>query len=91
VPALAALKVADRPLGVSVPPGGDALHVTPPVHDAPALMEAVTVEVAPVFTVAGLALTATPLTTHVVEPEGELVVPLDPHANAKTDAIMLTA
>jgi hypothetical protein len=91
MPALAAVNVADRPLGVSTPPAGDALHVTPPAHDVLALSEAVSVEVAPVLTVAGLALTATPLTVHVVELVGEPVVPLDPHAHARTDATILTA
>ena len=38
-----ALNVAVSPFGVSVPPAGEAAHVTPPVHDAFALIVAVSV------------------------------------------------
>jgi hypothetical protein len=65
VPAAVVVKVAERPLAVSVPADGVALQVTVPVHDELALSVAVSVDVAPVFIVVGLALTVTPVTVQV--------------------------
>jgi hypothetical protein len=65
---VAAVKVAVLPLGVRVPPAGDALQVTAPEQEALAFTVAVNVAVAPVTIVAGLPLTVTLVTVQVLPP-----------------------
>jgi hypothetical protein len=67
-------KVAVKPLAVSVPPVGVALHVTPVEQLAVALTVAVSDTVAPAFTEAGFALTLTLLTVQGGVP-GALLLP----------------
>jgi hypothetical protein len=89
-PAATAVNVAVNPLGVSVPPVGVALQFTVPLHDELALTVAVSVEVAPAFTVAGLALTATLLTAQVGG-GGLLVLPVpQPHCTSSATPAQAT-
>jgi hypothetical protein len=80
------VKVAVRPLGVRVPPAGVALHATPLVQDELALTVAVSVEVAPLFIVVGLAATLTPLTVHAGG-FGVLAVLPEPHDCRSTSIV----
>jgi hypothetical protein len=77
-PAATVVKTAVRPLAVSVPPVGAALHVTPPLHVDVALSVAVSAVLAPVFIAVGLAATPTPLTAHAGG-FGVLAALPDPH------------
>jgi hypothetical protein len=65
VPGVVAENVAVLPLGVSVPPAGVTLQLTPVAQDALALSVAASVEFPPLLIVLGLAATVTPDTVHV--------------------------
>src|SRR5262245_48579225 len=68
VPAVGAVKVALEPLETSVPPAGDALHVTAFEQLLLALTVAVSVDVALAATPEGLAFTVTPVTVQLLPP-----------------------
>jgi hypothetical protein len=65
VPGVVAENIAVLPLGVSVPPAGVTLQITPVAQDALALTVAASVAFPPLLIVPGLAATVTPETVQV--------------------------